>query len=213
MPSHGLTIGPPCAGSAHCPLCAIFRAAARLDLVAPDSEMRSRTSGSHEQPTVMKALRSSQQLSSAVGMVSLKMLSAGQSMDSISAVCFCFFMGGGGGAAEGEGARRVFVSFRFGRGGGERRGGKAKGRERGRARDVFISVLNGGEKGRWGRGREGSRILSFDSGTVGRREGRKKTEEGKEKKEREREKKKWQQRKEKPTLSSRPQAQLTIVAS
>ena len=89
MPSHGLTIGPPCAGSAHCPLCAIFKAAARLALVAPDSEMRSSTSGSHEQPTVMKALRSSQQLSSAVGMVSLKTLRAGQSMASISAVCFC----------------------------------------------------------------------------------------------------------------------------
>ena len=114
MPSQGLTIGPPCAGSAHCPLCAIFKAAARLALVAPESEMRSRTSGSQEHPTVMKALRSSQQLSSAVGMVSLKTLRAGQSMASISAVCFCFgvlcvcVLGGGGGGG-GEGGGRGFL--------------------------------------------------------------------------------------------------------
>lgn len=140
MPSHGLTIGPPCAGSAHCPLCAIFKAAARLALVAPDSEMRSSTSGSHEQPTVMKALRSSQQLSSAVGMVSLKTLRAGQSMASISTVCFCRVFRGwvffgwlvvwcGGGAG----------FFCFGEGEG---GKKGKGCERG-AGDVFSRVFPG----------------------------------------------------------------------
>ena len=144
MPSHGLTIGPPCAGSAHCPLCAIFKAAARLALVAPDSEMRSSTSGSHEQPTVMKALRSSQQLSSAVGMVSLKTLRAGQSMASISTVCFCRVFRGWvffGWLVVWWGGRVFFV---LGRARGER---KAKGVREGRGTFSLESF-----QGRWGGG-------------------------------------------------------------